>query len=118
MFAGARIYDLHHDPHTGKWTVRLTTWNGVAFKQSSGINIVADNGAVMVANVQHWIGVQAPYAPISEELESRYSCRISRFTASAGAPAEEAISLVGKLALREGGELSLAACYLAQNPYH
>jgi hypothetical protein len=57
-----------------------------------------------IANVSHWIGSQCPYGAISEEMESRQPVRIARYSAASEAPAEEVISMVGKLHLHEGGE--------------
>jgi hypothetical protein len=79
------------------WNVRLQVWNGVEYPQSRGFTILADSTDHLCSNVFHWLGITAPYAALSEELEGTYPVKIERFTSASSAPAEAVLVAVSKL---------------------
>lgn len=89
--------------------IRCDLWNGLKFKQSVGIRIIAESASSLVSNALHWIGSQAPYSACSEELEGRQPVRIARYGNDSHASLEEAFSMVGKLSHPDGGEFALCA---------
>jgi hypothetical protein len=105
--SGARVYILRPVSASStavSFEIRLQTWNGLPYKQSQGIRLIAESASALINNALHWIGSQCPYGAASEELESRQAVRIARYGNDSHAAVEEAFSMIGKLSHPEGGE--------------
>jgi hypothetical protein len=87
----------------------------VRHPQSHGIDIVAHSTDDLVHSVAHWLGITAPYAPVSRDgHEADYAVRAALHFSAAAAPAEEAVTTVAALSSRNKELLHFArACEAA-----